>query len=50
MTPNRPHQALSLVLSLLVSLALFSGVSSLAVPDHAAPVLVQTPAATPTAS
>jgi hypothetical protein len=47
MNPHRPQQAAAFVLSLIVSLALFSGVASLAGPEHGGQVLVQTPAAEP---
>lgn len=44
MTPNRLHQATAFGLSLLLTLALFAGVASLAEPAQAGPLLVQLPA------
>lgn len=50
MSPHRPYQAAAFVLSLIVSLALFSGVASLAGPEQGGQVLVQTPATAPAQS
>jgi hypothetical protein len=40
MTDRRPH-AIAAALALVLTLALFSGVSQLAAPSHASPMLVQ---------
>lgn len=41
MTTRRPQSLIALSLSLILTLCIFSGVSSLAAPDHANPLLVQ---------
>ena len=41
MTTRRPQQLAAFALSMIVTLAIFTGVSSLAAPDHAGPLLVQ---------
>jgi hypothetical protein len=41
MTTRRPQQAAAFVLSLVLTLAIFSGVSALSAPDHAHPMLAQ---------
>ncbi|MDH4050555.1 MAG: hypothetical protein OEU93_03195 [Rubrivivax sp.] len=46
MTTRRPQQAAAFALSLILTLAIFSSVSSLATPDPASPWLVQATAGT----
>jgi hypothetical protein len=47
MTTRRPHQAFAFALSLIVTLSIFSGVSSLAAPEHAGQLLVKAPVSAP---
>jgi hypothetical protein len=47
MNTRRPQQAAALALSLILTLAIFSGVSSLSAPQHAGQMLVQATAAAP---
>jgi hypothetical protein len=44
MNTRRPHQVVAFALSLTLTLAIFSAVSSLAAPGHAGSMLVQAPA------
>lgn len=41
MTTRRQPQAVALVLALVLTLAIFSGVSGLAAPEHAGPMLAK---------
>jgi hypothetical protein len=41
MNSRRPQQAVSFALSLILTLAIFSGVASLSAPEHAGQLLVQ---------
>ncbi|MDH4050553.1 MAG: hypothetical protein OEU93_03185 [Rubrivivax sp.] len=42
MNSRRPQQAVSFALSLILTLAIFSGVASLSAPEHSGQLLVQT--------
>lgn len=46
MTTPRSHHAVALVLAVFITLTIFSGVSSLAAPDHAGAMLAQVAAST----
>lgn len=47
MNTNRSHHAVAIVLALVATLAIFSGVTALAGPDHGAALLAQLSAARP---
>jgi len=50
MTTPRRHHAVALVLSVFITLTIFSGVSSLAAPEHAGAMLAQVATSTPSSS